>query len=37
MPKVTITQSPKKKTAQTTFGNPPALQQMPFKQKKMGK
>jgi hypothetical protein len=37
MPKVTIKQTPKKQTAQTTFGNPPALQQMPFKQKKSGK
>ena len=37
MPKVAINQPIKKKTATKTFGNPPALQQMPFKQKKMGK
>ena len=37
MPKVAIKQTPKKQTAAKTFGNPPALQQMPFKQKKMGK
>jgi hypothetical protein len=37
MPKVTITQSPKKKTVKSTFGNPPPLQQMPFKQKISGK
>jgi hypothetical protein len=37
MPKVSIKQNPKKQTAKSTFGNPPALQQMPYKQKKMGK
>ncbi len=36
MKKVSIKQTPKKKTI-TAFGSRPALQQMPFKAKKMDK